>query len=631
MLLQHVAHSASMLGENVSNQVLTAQASPYYAVTNTRFANVTLEPGTTILVTGPFELTFTASNYIVGTGQAPIRFSAATNGIPWKGIVLTNAHPASRLAVFLVEKANNTGLKIFGSTLVLQSVVVANNSGSTFGGGIYTDSPLTLESCIVTNNSVSGVAGRGGGVASQGSLLRCVRSIISNNSVYTSSANDCTSFGGGLYCSGRIELLDGTVVTDNVAGTSAGPFVTQATALGGGVWAGSEIFATNALIRGNVATSSGANHPPLSEGGGLWCAGPVLLINSEVRGNATANPGSGASRAGGVRCASLVAYSTVFFGNSTTAGYTYLSEGGGVFSAGLVTLANCLLANNFNYGGTPSQRGAAIYGGTSGSRIENCTIANNTQSRGVWLGAFFGYQGSISNSIIHGNTAAFYAGSPSGVGYSIVEDADPLFIDAVHYFLSTNSPAVDAGNPDPAFNDAGPFALGTPRADQGAYGGPGALPRLGYTAPLFIITQPSSQIVAAGFPADFSVGVIGGSGSIFYQWHFNGAPIAGATNATFTLPDVTPGHAGNYTVAITSGAEVLLSSTATLTVTEMKLYAGLTINGAVGAQYRIDYKTSLQSSNWITLTTITLPSSPYLFIDVESGGAPGRYYRFVAQ
>jgi DNA-binding beta-propeller fold protein YncE len=58
-------------------------------------------------------------------------------------------------------------------------------------------------------------------------------------------------------------------------------------------------------------------------------------------------------------------------------------------------------------------------------------------------------------------------------------------------------------------------------------------------------------------------------------------------------------------------------------------YAGVTISGSIGCTYRIDYTTNLTPPvNWTPLTTITLPSSPYLYVDttVISGS---RFYQAV--
>jgi hypothetical protein len=60
-------------------------------------------------------------------------------------------------------------------------------------------------------------------------------------------------------------------------------------------------------------------------------------------------------------------------------------------------------------------------------------------------------------------------------------------------------------------------------------------------------------------------------------------------------------------------------------------YAGITISGTVGAQYRIEFVPALGPTNaWQTLTNLTLPASPYLFIDYGSAQTPRRFYRAVA-
>jgi len=52
---------------------------------------------------------------------------------------------------------------------------------------------------------------------------------------------------------------------------------------------------------------------------------------------------------------------------------------------------------------------------------------------------------------------------------------NPLFVGGGDYYLSAISPCIDAGNPDPSYNDeCFPPSLGTERNDMGAYGGPGA-------------------------------------------------------------------------------------------------------------------------------------------------------------
>ncbi len=80
-----------------------------------------------------------------------------------------------------------------------------------------------------------------------------------------------------------------------------------------------------------------------------------------------------------------------------------------------------------------------------------------------------------------------------------------------------------------------------------------------------IVAQPANVAVAAGGPATFSVNA-SGSG-LTYQWRKDGAEIAGATSATFTIPSVAARDAGTYDVIVISAGGRTPSAGAVLTVT----------------------------------------------------------------
>ncbi len=60
-----------------------------------------------------------------------------------------------------------------------------------------------------------------------------------------------------------------------------------------------------------------------------------------------------------------------------------------------------------------------------------------------------------------------------------------------------------------------------------------------------------------------------------------------------------------------------------------KNYFGITVEGTVGATYRIEYRVSVSPEQWKPLTTLTLTSSSQFYLDAESAGIPQRLYRAI--
>jgi len=85
---------------------------------------------------------------------------------------------------------------------------------------------------------------------------------------------------------------------------------------------------------------------------------------------------------------------------------------------------------------------------------------------------------------------------------------------------------------------------------------------LSVVAPV-ITSQPSSQVVTAGNSAGFSVAA---GGLATYQWYFNLEPIAGATNSTLLLTNVSLSAMGNYFVMVSNTVGITVSANASLTV-----------------------------------------------------------------
>ena len=91
-----------------------------------------------------------------------------------------------------------------------------------------------------------------------------------------------------------------------------------------------------------------------------------------------------------------------------------------------------------------------------------------------------------------------------------------------------------------------------------------------------IATQPVDQSIKVGDAATFSV-VATGSVPLFYQWHKNGAAIAGATATSYTTPAAAPDNDGDaYAVIITNPAGSTASSSARLSVTASAIAPAIT-------------------------------------------------------
>ncbi len=98
-----------------------------------------------------------------------------------------------------------------------------------------------------------------------------------------------------------------------------------------------------------------------------------------------------------------------------------------------------------------------------------------------------------------------------------------------------------------------------------------------------ILEQPDPLAAFPGYSARFRV-LASGSPPLGYQWQFNGANLAGQTNATLNLGNISSNDAGDYRVRISNAAGTVLSDVASLkivTLPEMSYADAVRAAGAI--------------------------------------------------
>ncbi|MFA6544337.1 MAG: S8 family serine peptidase [Limisphaerales bacterium] len=84
-------------------------------------------------------------------------------------------------------------------------------------------------------------------------------------------------------------------------------------------------------------------------------------------------------------------------------------------------------------------------------------------------------------------------------------------------------------------------------------------------APPQVTTHPTNQSVILGSNVTFTVAA-SGSEPLSYQWRFNGTPIGGAVNASYTITGAQTNQAGSYDVLVGNSFASVFSSNAVLSV-----------------------------------------------------------------
>ena len=145
--------------------------------------------------------------------------------------------------------------------------------------------------------------------------------------------------------------------------------------------------------------------------------------------------------------------------------------------------------------------------------------------------------------------------------------------------------------------------------------------------------QLTNQAALVGQTKAFSVSATG-SGTLKYQWKFNGTNLSSSVSSLLTLKNIATNQSGVYSVTVTDG-NGSTNSTAALTV--YATAAGslapaghasgqytMTVGGVPGCQYIVQASTDFV--NWVPLQTNT---APFTFVDTNASQFGKRFYRSV--
>jgi hypothetical protein len=213
--------------------------------------------------------------------------------------------------------------------------------------------------------------------------------------------------GGGLYTSAALDVSDFSIVNGEGVFVEVGGSLTllrvniqhNRNGVGAGINNYGRLKATQALIRGNVAT--------ISAGGGLWNRGGARadLLNVVISGNTAKLDGGGIMNTGVLSMTNVTVSTNVV---SDTAGPASEGEGGGIYNDGTLTLINGNVSGN-----------TAAYGGgglanAGSATLRQVTISENTAEVGGGIDNFNAFFGTptltMTNVTLSGNAATTAGG-----------------------------------------------------------------------------------------------------------------------------------------------------------------------------------------------------------------------------
>lgn len=167
----------------------------------------------------------------------------------------------------------------------------------------------------------------------------------------------------------------------------------------------------------------------------------------------------------------------------------------------------------------------------------------------------------------------------------------------------------------------------------------GSFQLLTASSPPLILGQPQNQQTVAGSNATFTINA-SSVAALDYQWHFNGANLAGASTSVLTVTNVLAANAGSYQVVVTNAYGSLTSALVTLSISNVPALfdengSGIRLcNGAavlqltnLTGQGTIMLEASTNLIQWVPILTNPSVCGQLQPIDPCASNVPQRYYR----
>jgi cyclophilin family peptidyl-prolyl cis-trans isomerase len=552
------------------------------------------------------------TNFVVQGGNAGVEVGTngflAAGGRAW-GAAICNR--GGRLAILNCSFLDNMAIAGNGGAWPATNRLI-ELPGSAMGGAIFSDGPEFLLHGSSFSRSetrggqpaalLDGTLSRagmvaGGAVAAMAGTLRTASNHFEANlaaaaSLLTNSTGAGVAYGGALFVeSNVVAVIERSVFSYNRALAGDAPVSTHvADAMGGAIYSGGSLLVTESTVRHNLARGGGGVPAGAARGGGLAALGIVAVTNSTFHHNLAEGGawfGSGVAQPGGPAWGGgiYVVRSNLSVLNSTFA----FNE----------VLSGPEVDGSLPNGSLPGDRlGAAIAAVSNSTTLASLTIAFNRAGSAAIGATNAGLAGgggiqnlggavAVRTSILVSNAPANYRGSITDVGYNFSSDASIALTPStgvshtnIQLFLG---PLVDNGGPTwtmalnvgspardkvptnnlPAFVDQRGIARPQP---AGGFGDAGAVEAfLTNAAPIFVPPFPLSATVRAGTNYTLQATAVA-TNPISYLWRKDGAPVAGATNASLTLFNIQPTNAGSYVLIATNTSGAATSAVATITV-----------------------------------------------------------------